>query len=123
MTQPAGAVAASHAIIEHAVYPLRPARIQLFRSANGNALYESTAYDALRGFSSVMKALPDETTILNFRHWLEEQELTEKLLNTVSAHLKERGLLISKGSMVDATIVQAPSSNKNQAQKRAPGKH
>ena len=65
-------------------------------------------------------ALPDETTILNFRHLLEKHELTVVLLEAINAHLKAQGLLISKGTMVDATLIHAPSSAKNREQARDP---
>ena len=59
------------------------------------------------GFSGVTAALPDETTILNFRHLLEKHELTTVLLEAINAHLKSQGLLVSKGTMVDATLIHA----------------
>lgn len=88
-----------------------------------DALYEIDSIRRFAGFGSVTEALPDETTILNFRHWLEKHKLTEVLLSTVNDHLKNQGLLVSKGTMVDATIVHAPSSTKNQAQARDPDMH
>lgn len=88
-----------------------------------DALYEIDSVRRFAGFGSVTEALPDETTILNFRHWLEEHKLTEVLLSTVNEQLKQQGLLVSKGTMVDATIVHAPSSTKNQEQQRDPDMH
>jgi IS5 family transposase len=88
-----------------------------------DALYEIDSIRRFAGFGSVTEALPDETTILNFRHWLEKHKLTEVLLSTVNDHLKNQGLLVSKGTMVDATIVHAPSSTKNQEQQRDPDMH
>jgi len=88
-----------------------------------DALYEIDSIRRFAGFGSVTEALPDETTILNFRHWLEKHKLTEVLLSTVNDHLKAQGLLVSKGTMVDATIVHAPSSTKNQDQQRDPDMH
>ena len=87
------------------------------------ALYEVESIRRFAGFSSVADALPGETTILNLRHLLEAHKLTEHLLGEVSAHLKEQGLLLSKGSMVDATIVHAPSSTKNEGKARDPEMH
>ena len=75
------------------------------------------------GFSNVTAALPDETTILNFRHLLERHELTARLLETINGLLKARGLLVSKGTMVDATIIHAPSSTRNAAGARDPAMH
>lgn len=67
--------------------------------------------------------LPDESTILNFRHLLERHGLTSELLKTMNLHLEERGIQVSKGSMVDATIIHAPSSTKNSSGKRDPEMH
>jgi IS5 family transposase len=88
-----------------------------------DALYEIDSIRRFAGFGSVTEALPDETTILNFRHWLEKHKLTEVMLSTINEHLKKHGLLVSKGTMVDATIVHAPSSTKNQEQQRDPDMH
>jgi len=88
-----------------------------------DALYEIDSVRRFAGFTSVTEALPDETTILNFRHWLEEQKLTPKLLEIINIHLKEQGLLVSQGTMVDATIIHAPSSTKNKDKARDPDMH
>jgi len=88
-----------------------------------DALYEIESVRRFAGFGSVTEAQPDETTILNFRHWLGKHELTEVLLSTINEHLKGKGLLVSKGTMVDATIIHAPSSTKNEAQARDPEMH
>jgi len=74
-------------------------------------------------FNSVLDALPDETTILNFRHLLEAHKLTEQLLETINNHLKDKGLLVSQGTMVDATIIHAPSFTKNRDKARDPDMH
>lgn len=88
-----------------------------------DALYEIESLRRFAGFSGVTSALPDETTILNFRHFLEEHDLTTALLEEINGHLKAQGLLVSKGSMVDATIIHAPSSTKNQEKARDPEMH
>ena len=88
-----------------------------------DALYEIESLRRFAGFSGVTAALPDETTILNFRHFLEKHDLTTALLNEINNHLKTKGLLVSKGSMVDATIIHAPSSTKNQDKARDPDMH
>ncbi|MFZ1851720.1 MAG: hypothetical protein WAU15_05715 [Nitrosomonas sp.] len=62
--------------------------------------------------------LPDETSILNFRHFLGQHELTAILLEVINAHLKAQGLLFSQGTMVDAALIHAPSSTKNREQAR-----
>jgi transposase, IS5 family len=86
------------------------------------ALYEIAS---LRGFArlSLNEALPDETTILNFRHLLEESDLAEDIFKAVNAHLARKGLLLKRGSIVDATIIAAPSSTKNADGERDPEMH
>jgi len=66
---------------------------------------------------------PDETTILNFRHLLEAHELGRGLFQQVHAHLERQGIRVAKGTIVDATIINAPSSTKNAAGKRDPDMH
>lgn len=88
-----------------------------------DALYEIESVRRFAGFTSVTAALPDETTILKFRHLLEEKALTAPLLAAINGHLKAQGVLVSKGTMVDATIIHAPSSTKNTAGERDPEMH
>ena len=76
------------------------------------ALYEIASLRAF-GRLSLGEPLPDETTILKFRHLLEANDLAEDILKTVNAHLAKKGLLLKRGSIVDATIIAAPSSTKN----------
>jgi IS5 family transposase len=74
-----------------------------------DALYE---IESLRRFARLELAndtLPDETTILKFRRLLERHELTAKFMNTINYVLDEQGLLLKGGTMVDATIIHAPS--------------
>src|SRR5450759_2085328 len=88
-----------------------------------DALYDS---QALRGFASIDLAaasVPDATTLLNFRHWLEQHELTKVLFDEVGAMLEERGLLMRQGTIVDATIIAAASSTKNKSKSRDPQMH
>jgi IS5 family transposase len=86
------------------------------------ALYEIAS---LRNFAGLKlnEPIPDETTILNFRHLLEEHELAEDILKEVNAHLARKGLLLKRGSIVDATIIAAPSSTKNAEGERDPEMH
>ena len=72
---------------------------------------------------SLNEAIPDETTILNFRHLLEENDLAEDIFKAVNAHLARKGLLLKRGSIVDATIIAAPSSTKNANGERDPDMH
>ncbi len=88
-----------------------------------DAMYEVESIRRFSGFSSVMDDLPDETTILNFRHLLEKYKLTGKILEVINDDLKAKGLLVSQGTMVDATIVHAPSSTKNKTKSRDPDMH
>lgn len=84
------------------------------------AIYDS---ESMRRFARVElgeDVVPDETTILRFRHLLEEQRLTQAVFEAVNGLLSERGLLLRKGTIVDATIVTAPSSTKNSTGTRDP---
>src|SRR5579862_2337797 len=86
------------------------------------ALYEITPMRVFAGLS-LTKAIPDETTILNFRHLLEKYELAPEILSRVNALLTRKGLMLKRGSIVDATIIAAPSSTKNAAGERDPEMH
>ena len=88
-----------------------------------DALYEIESMRRFAGFGGVTDALPDETTILHFRHLLEKHNLTVILLGEINARLQDQGLLVSRGTMVDASIIHAPSSTKNQEQSRDPEMH
>jgi len=85
-----------------------------------DALYDSEAMRRFVGVELVEDAIPDETTILRFRHLLEEHRLTEQLFAVVRARLEAQGLLLTAGTIVDATILQAPSSTKNATGTRDP---
>jgi IS5 family transposase len=86
------------------------------------ALYEIAS---LRSFArlSLNEPLPDETTILNFRHLLEANDLADDMLRAINALLARKGLLLKRGSIVDATIIAAPSSTKNAEGERDPEMH
>ena len=86
------------------------------------ALYEIASLRTFAGLS-LNEAIPDETTILNFRHLLEENDLAEDIFKAVNAHLARKGLLLKRGSIVDATIIAAPSSTKNANGERDPDMH
>jgi transposase, IS5 family len=70
-----------------------------------------------------LSGLPDESTILRFRHRLEEHKLAEKILATVNALLSQRGLLLKVGTVVDAPLIAAPTSTKNKDKARDPEMH
>lgn len=84
---------------------------------------EDSLYDieSMRRFADVdmeIDVIPDETTILNFRHLLERHELTKKVFEKTQRYLTEKGLLLREGTIVDATIINAPSSTKNRDKTR-----
>jgi IS5 family transposase len=87
-----------------------------------DALYEIAS---LRSFArlSLNEPIPDETTILNFRHLLEANDLADDIFKAVNALLARKGLLLKRGSIVDATIIAAPSSTKNADGERDPDMH
>ncbi|RPH57061.1 MAG: IS5 family transposase [Acidobacteria bacterium] len=87
------------------------------------ALYDSITMRGFAGVSTDEDVIPDETSILNFRRLLEKHQLTERLLAEINAHLSERGLFVGKGTIVDATIITAPSSTKNAKKTRDPQMH
>jgi IS5 family transposase len=87
------------------------------------ALYDSITMRRFAGVSSDEDVIPDETSILNFRRLLEKHKLSERLLAEVNTHLSERGFIVGKGTIVDATIIDAPSSTKNEKKKRDPQMH
>jgi IS5 family transposase len=80
----------------------------------------------MRGFIGIdlaRESVPDATTLLKFRRLLEEHQLTASIFGEINARLAERGLLPREGTMVDATIIEAPSSTKNQDKARDPEMH
>lgn len=87
------------------------------------ALYDSITMRQFAGVSTDEDVIPDETSILNFRRLLEKHRLTERLLTEINTHLSERGFIVGKGTIVDATIINAPSSTKNEKKKRDPQMH
>src|ERR671913_1562764 len=88
-----------------------------------DALYDSQALRGFAGIDLTVAAVPDATTIMNFRHWLDSHELSQALFAEVSAMLEERGLLMRQGTIVDATIIAAPPSTKNKRKARDPEMH
>jgi IS5 family transposase len=85
-----------------------------------DALYDSESMRRFAGIELLDEAIPDETTILNFRRLLERHRLTEALFLEVNALLTEQRLLLKAGTLVDATIISAPSSTKNARRTRDP---
>jgi IS5 family transposase len=87
------------------------------------ALYESAALRRFVGVDLGVAPAPDETTICRFRHLLEQHALGELMLEAVNVHLEAKGIRIATGTIVDATIIHAPSSTKNQSGERDPEMH
>jgi IS5 family transposase len=87
------------------------------------ALYDSASLRQFAGIDLGGEPVPDETTVCKFRHLLEEHHLGEEILGTVNLHLQAKGVRITTGTIVDATIIHAPSSTKNRDQSRDPEMH
>ena len=87
------------------------------------ALYDMESLRRFVGIDLGNEPVPDETTICKFRHLLETHDLGERIFQEVNAHLEEKGLRLSEGTIMDATIINAPSSTKNQDKKRDPDMH
>ena len=85
------------------------------------SLYETMTLSQFAGMN--LDRTPDETTILNFRRLLEKHELAGGILQVINGYLGDRGLLLRHGTVVDATIIHAPSSTKNKDSKRDPEMH
>jgi IS5 family transposase len=88
-----------------------------------DALYDSQALRTFAGIDLSVEAVPDATTLLKFRHLLEAHALTQRIFAEVGALLSERKLLMKEGTIVDATIIAAPSSTKNARKERDPEMH
>ncbi len=87
------------------------------------ALYESHSLREFVGVDLGKEPAPDETTVCKFRHLLEEHEVGGEMLEAVNQHLQSKGIRIRRGTIVDATIIHAPSSTKNEKQERDPEMH
>lgn len=87
------------------------------------ALYDTPMFREFAGLDLGQEHLPDESTILRFRHLLEANDLSVQILATVNAMLTAKGLLLREGSVIDATLIAAPCSTKNSTGKRDPEMH
>ncbi len=104
---------------------LRVHCMQLFYNLSDPAM-EDALYkiESMRQFAGLkLDRLPDETTILKFRHFLEQHGLGKVLFKEVNKHLEKNGLMLREGSIVDATIISAPSSTKSSSGNRDPEMH
>ena len=87
------------------------------------ALYDSASMRQFVGIDLGREPAPDETTVCKFRHLLEKQELGKAIFEQVNAHLKNHGMKLSTGTIVDASIISAPTSTKNKKGERDPEMH
>jgi len=87
------------------------------------ALYDSRAMRQFVGIDLGREPVPDETTICKFRHLLEAHQLGQQLFARIGEYLTKQGLQVSRGTIVDATIISAPSSTKNRTKERDPEMH
>ncbi len=88
-----------------------------------DAIYDSQAIRGFVGIDLSRETAPDATTLLKFRRLLETHQLTERIFAAINVHLTAKGLMLREGTVVDATIIAAPSSTKNQDGKRDPEMH
>lgn len=84
------------------------------------AMYESISMREFVGIDLGVESVPDETTVCKFRHLLEQHELGRRVFEEVGRHLQNKGMKVSGGTIVDATIISAPSSTKNSSGERDP---
>jgi transposase, IS5 family len=87
------------------------------------SLYDSASMRQFVGIDLGREAAPDETTVCKFRHLLEKHRLGKAIFAEVNAHLKSQGMKLSTGTIVDASIINAPSSTKNKDRRRDPEMH
>ena len=87
------------------------------------ALHDVPLYREFAGLDGWTQRLPDETTILRFRHLLQKHKLADQMLATVNEVLRAKGLMLRAGTVVDATLIGAPSSTKNAKGERDPEMH
>jgi IS5 family transposase len=85
-----------------------------------DAVHDRLSFQRFLGLDPLQQRVPDETTVLHFRHLLESYSLAERIFAKVNEGLAARGLLLKGGTIVDATILSAPSSTKNRDGKRDP---
>jgi len=110
-------------------YPLEPMlRVHLLQQwydlrdpAMEDALIEVATMRRFAGIALITDRIPDETTILAFRHLLEEKDLGAQIFEAVKAHLKANRKAMKQGTIIDAIIIAAPSSTKNEKRERDPG--
>lgn len=101
--------------------------VQLWNSfsdeATEDAIYDMPILARFVGLDLSRERVPDATTLMNFRHLLEKNKLGPRILDQINVLLAERGLILKEGTIVDATLIAAPPSTKNQDKKRDPEMH
>ena len=97
--------------------------VNLSHPAMEGALYDTPMFREFAGLDMGEDHLPDESTILRFRHLLEAHQLSVQILATVNATLTAKGLLLKQGTVVDVTLIAAPNSTKNKAGEGDPEMH
>ena len=88
-----------------------------------DALIELATIRRFAGIDLISDRIPDETTILAFRHLLEKHNLGKQIFETVKAHLCAQGMTMRQGTIIDATLISAPSSTNNKTGERDPEMH
>nr|WP_255016273.1 IS5 family transposase [Cyanobium sp. BA20m-p-22] len=88
-----------------------------------DALIEVPTMRRFAGIDMISDRIPDETTILAFRHLLEKHDLGQQIFEVVKTHLKAYGMAVKQGTIIDATLIAAPSSTKNKSKERDPEMH
>jgi IS5 family transposase len=88
-----------------------------------DALIEVPTMRRFAGIDLISERIPDETTILAFRHLLEKHDLGKQIFETEKGHLKDQGMAMKQGTIIDATLIAAPSSTKNKKKERDPEMH
>ncbi|NQV09820.1 MAG: IS5 family transposase [Cyanobacteria bacterium] len=86
-------------------------------------LIDTPCFRRFAGIDIIDDRIPDETTILNFRDLLEEHQIAEQILESVNQSLSEKSVMLKEGTILDATIINAPSSTKNKKGERDPEMH
>jgi len=84
------------------------------------AIYDRNSFQKFLGIDLLSDSVPDETTILNFRHLLEEHNLAKAIFTEINSYLSEQNLILKEGTAIDATLIAAPTSTKNKNRKRDP---
>lgn len=97
--------------------------VNLSDPAGEEALYDSRAMRQFVGIDLGREPVPDETTICKFRHLLEAHQVGKRLFARIGEYLAAQGMKVSRGTIVDATIIAAPSSTKNRQKERDPEMH